>query len=39
MNLGCIERTDIVLTQPTAIEINYTKTDATVMEELMAQLM
>ena len=26
-NLGCIERTDIVLTEPTAIEINYTKTD------------
>ena len=28
-DLGCIERTDIVLTQPTVIEINYTKTDAT----------
>jgi gliding motility-associated-like protein len=28
-DLGCIERTDIVLTQPTAIEIDYTKTDTT----------
>jgi gliding motility-associated-like protein len=28
-NLGCIERTDIVLTEPTAIEINYTKIDVT----------
>jgi gliding motility-associated-like protein len=27
--LGCIERTDIALTQPTAIQINYTKTDVT----------
>ncbi|MDB0039732.1 PKD domain-containing protein [Polaribacter sp.] len=27
--LGCIERTDIELTQPTAIEIDYTKTDVT----------
>ena len=27
--LGCIEQTDIELTQPPAIEINYTKTDVT----------
>jgi gliding motility-associated-like protein len=27
--LGCIERRDIELTQPTAIEIDYTKTDVT----------
>jgi gliding motility-associated-like protein len=27
--LGCLKRTDIELTQPTAIEIDYTKTDAT----------
>ena len=28
-DLNCVERTEIVLTEPTAIEIDYTKTDAT----------